>query len=267
VSDRDLFDDRRPGDRFEDGEADAPFEDGLDADELAEQRAVRALLASLPDPGPVPPDVLDRITSTLRSLQEEQQADVRQRAALYPVAGGATIARPRHRPAGRALWLAAAAAVVLAGGGAVMSRLADDTSPRDSAATASAGASESAAARSATDERGTTQGDLLAPVYASGTRYRSADLVRQAQDLLDRRRLAGGPADSDAAALPRRRAVAGCLQAVGPTGSTLRAADLATYEGRPAVVLVLATSRGLEVRVTARTCPPGTAALRTAQLP
>jgi hypothetical protein len=262
VSDRDLFDDRRPGDPFDEG-ADAPFEDGLDADELAEQRAVRALLASLPDPGPVPPDVLDRITSTLRALQEEQQAGPRRRSTLYPVAGGATAVGPPHRPAVRALWLAAAAAVVLAGGGAVMSRLADDTSPRDSAASASA----STPPRPATDERAAAPGDLLAPVYASGTDYRREDLVDQARTLLSGRRLAGGPADSDAAPLPRRRAVAGCLQAVGPAGSTLRVADLATYEGRPAVVLVLATSHGLEVRVTARTCPPGTAALRTARLP
>jgi hypothetical protein len=293
VSDRDLFGDRRPDDdRLDDDrlahdglahdrlahdplDADL-FEDGLDPDELADQRAVRALLASLPDPGPVPPDVLDRITSTLRSLQEQLEAGPHplaaphQHAALAPVPVGATaVGRPRRLPL-RGVWLAAAAAVVLAGGGAVVSRLADDSSPRESAASAARDSAGSAASESGAPAAGaatTPPDDLQAPVYTSGTRYRSVDLVRQAQALVTARRVAGGPADSGAAALPRRRTVADCLRAVAPEGSTLLAGDLATYEGRPAIVLVLATAAGREVRVTGRTCAPGSTAVRTAPLP
>jgi hypothetical protein len=282
VSDRDLFGDRRPDDdRLDDDRLDDVLdadlvEDGLDPDELADQRAVRALLASLPDPGTVPPDVLDRITSTLRSLQEELEAGPHplaaphRHAALAPVPAGATaVGHPRRLPT-RAVWLAAAAAVVLAGGGAVVSRLADDTSPRESAASAARDSTGSAAAESGAPAAGaatTAPNDLQAPVYASGTRYLSADLVRQAQALVTARRVAGGPADSGAAALPRRRTVADCLRAVAPAGSTLLAGDLATYEGRPAIVLVLDTGAGREVRVTGRTCAPGSTALRTAPLP
>ena len=292
MSDRDLFGDRRPDDdrlgadrvdtnRLHDDPLDLDlFEDGLDAGELAEQRAVRALLASLPDPGPVPPDVLDRITSTLRSLQAEQEAGrgagphplvaAHQHAALTSVPVGATAVGSRRRLPTRAVWLAAAAAVVLAGGGAVVSRLADDTSPRESAASAARGSAGSSASESGAPAAGdgaTPLGDLQAPVYASGTRYRGVDLVRQAQALVNARRVAGGPADSGAAAPPRRRLVAQCLRVVAPTGSTLLAGDLATYEGRPAVVLVLDTGAGREVRVTDRSCAPGSTALRTAPLP
>jgi hypothetical protein len=247
---------------------DGPFEQGLDADELAEQRAVRALLSSLPDPGPVPPDVLDRITRTLRALDHE-----RTRQGSWPRAAGdegpvgataASVARLPRRTTSRVLWLAAAAAVVLGGGGAVVSRLASDSSASQSAASASASARPDASAAAG---RGQPTAAEAPPVYATGRSYRGTDLVRQAQALLQPGRPVAGGTAPRALAAPQRGVVAGCLRAVGAAPTDLLAADLGTYEGRPAVVLVIRTGQGREVRVTARDCHTGMAPLTTAALP
>ena len=237
-----------------------PDDDALDRDlapdKLAEQRAVRELLRSLPDPGPVPPDVLDRITETLRALDAERAA-------------GAEVVPLRRRTPHRALWLAAAAAVVLGGGGAVVSRLGSDTSPSNSTASV------------ATPRPGSTQ---RAPVYATGARYGAADLAVRARALLAP---AGGAArapgsggaqrpgiqapDLRPAAAPATTvtAVVGCLRALGLRAGQLLAADDATYEGQPAFVLVVDTGgASREVRVTGRDCRPGAAhPLDTVRLP
>lgn len=249
--------------RFEDG----VFEDGLDADELAEQRAVRALLSSLPDPGPVPPDVLDRITRTLRALDHERREQgtwppgpVR---GERPVGATATVRQlPRQVPS-RVVWLAAAAAVVFLGGGAVVSRLASDSSASQSAASASASTRPDASA-AAGRARPTAE---AAPVYATGRSYRGADLVRQAQALLQPGRAAAGTTGPRAVAGPQRSVATSCLRALGAAPTDLLVADLGTYEGRPAVVLVVRTGQGREVRVTGRDCRAGMAPLTTAALP
>jgi len=241
------------------------FDDDLDDEALEEQRAVRAMLSSLPDPGPVPPDVLDRINRTLRALQEEDAA----RAATSSASGadtGATVVPLRRRAAGhRALWLAAAAAVVLSGGGAVVSQLGSDTSARDTAASV-AGGSPSPEATSGAGARGVAPAEPGGRVYASGTDYRRADLVRQALALLapgPRRPAAELPGAAGLLADPTT--LTACVRAVGAAPANLLAADLATYEGRPAVVLLLTGGSGStgssarEVLVADRDCRPGAA--------
>jgi hypothetical protein len=245
------------------------FDDDLDDEALAEQRAVRALLSSLPDPGPVPPDVLDRIHRTLRALQEEDAAHMSAGSAGGADTGadtGATVVPLRRRAAGhRALWLAAAAAVVLSGGGAVVSQLGSDTSARDTAASV-AGGSPSPEATSGAGARGVAPAEPGGRVYASGTDYRRADLVRQALALLapgPRRPAAELPGAAGLLADPTT--LIACVRAVGAAPANLLAADLATYEGRPAVVLLLTGgsastgSSAREVLVADRDCRPGTA--------
>jgi len=234
------------------------FDDDLDADALAEQREVRALLSSLPDPGPAPPDVVDRITRTLRTLQEQDAGRASAAgASVVPL----TPRRARHRP----LWLAAAAAVVLVGGGAVVSQLASDTSASSTSASV-AGGSASPERTFGDGARGVAPNDTSARVSASGTQYRRADLVRQAAALL-----APGPptaAEGSGAAglLMDSTALNACLRAVGAAAGSLLAADLGTYEGRPAVVLVVSGRGGREVVVADQDCRPG-AATRLASAP
>jgi hypothetical protein len=244
VSDRDLFDDDL-------------FDDDLDADALEEQRAVRALLSSLPDPGPPPPDVVDRINRTLQALQEQAAGQAPARA----VTGASVVAMRPRRPRHRALWLAAAAAVVLGGGGAVVSQLASDTSANDTAASVASG-SASPQGSSGAGARGVAPAEPGGRVYASGTDYRRADLVRQAQALLAPGRrvlLAERPAAAGLLADPT--VVIACVRAVGGSPDALLAADVATYEGHPAVVLVLTRPSGRQVLVADRGCRPGAATL------
>jgi hypothetical protein len=253
VSDRDLFD------------------DDLDPQALEEQRAVRAMLSSLPDPGPVPPDVLDRITRTLRSLQQEQDAG----PGPTDVGSGASVVPLRPRPH-RALWLAAAAGLVLVGGGAVVSQLGSDTSAHDTAASVArssgsttrpapqASTGSAPQATTGTGARGVAPEAASGHVYASGTDYRRADLVLKARALLTPGNDAPKAKQDPAAGLLGDAAgVAACVRAVGAAPGSLLAADLGTYEGRPAVVLVLAGSSGREVVVADRSCRPGPAARLT----
>jgi hypothetical protein len=259
------------------------FDAGLDADELAEQRAVRDLLRSLPDPGPVPPDVLDRITQTLRDLEAEQAASVRPAAAgVRPaavaeprLAGATAVPLPRRRPH-RALWLSAAAALVLSGGGAVVSKLASDGSASESAA--------SVATRTTGSARDTTA--LASRVHLSGTDYRAGDLAAQARALLAAPATDAGQAakgndrvqppttSGQEAQRPRLQgpasadSIRACLRALGVAPGDLLAADRATYQGRPALVLVLAAAPARRVRVMAPNCGPGaTAELASVSLP
>ncbi|MCE0486990.1 hypothetical protein [Ornithinimicrobium sediminis] len=75
---------------------------------------VRAMLSSLPDPGPMPPDLADRITTRLR---QEQSLRAGQADELL----GATPLASRRARGSAHQWLAAAAAVaVVAVGGAVV---------------------------------------------------------------------------------------------------------------------------------------------------
>ncbi|HKG51246.1 MAG TPA: hypothetical protein VKB14_12465 [Actinomycetales bacterium] len=233
------------------------FDDHLDADALAEQREVRALLSSLPDPGPVPPDVVDRITRTLRTLQEQD-------AGRTPAAGASVVPITPRRPQHRPLWLAAAAAVVLAGGGAVVSQLASDTSATSTSASV-AGSSASPERTSGDGARGVAP-DTSGRVYASGTPYRRADLVRQAAALLAPSPPPAAERPGAAGLLMDSTALSACLRAVGAAAGSLLAADLGTYEGRPAVVLVVTGRSGREVVVADQDCRPG-AATRLASAP
>lgn len=74
-----------------------------DREPAAEDRdptGVRALLSSLPDPGPMPHDLAERITASLRHEQERRGAG----ASVTPLQGRRDRQAPQH-------WLAAAAAV------------------------------------------------------------------------------------------------------------------------------------------------------------
>lgn len=253
------------------------FDAGLDADELAEQRAVRDLLRSLPDPGPVPPDVLDRITRTLRELEAGPVPDVPPVDLAGPRPAGATAVPLPRRRAHRALWLAAAAAVVLSGGGAVVSRLASDSSPSQSAASVGTRSPVAAADSSV----------LQARMHASGTDYRGADLPAQARALLaapagaepkqgaqgnDRVRPPSASGRASQSTDPQSSGavepVRACLRALGVATDQLLAADRATYQGRPALVLVVDAGSARRVRVMGPDCGTGaTAELASATLP
>lgn len=208
--------------------------------DLGTQRQVRALLAALPDPGPTPPDVVDRLEATLRRLHAEQGSPPGAASTVVPIAA----ARERRQ---RVWWAAAAAVVVLGGGAAAVSQIMPGSRAADSSA---AGASLSQAPRSK------AQPDAALAARASGTDYTTARLAAQVDQVLAQRTAVAPARPTGPLASPA--GVAACLSAIGAPGATPLLVDVARYQGRPAAVVVLpASGGGREIWVVSPTCSPG----------
>lgn len=221
--------------------------------ELRGQQEVREILASLPDPGPVPPDVAARIEATLRDLAAGAGA----RATTGATTGatpGATVVPLNQAPSARRrrpLLVAAAAAVVLLGGaGYGLSQVLAGGSATTTAATAATSGRPEAADRGAGGPQTTAPGTV-----ASGTDYSRERLQSQIEQVLRaNRQAAAGPG---AGPLSAPAAVAACVKALGAEGSTPILIDLARFEGSPAAVVVLEVGGVREVWVVAVSCGPG----------
>ncbi|GAB3592539.1 hypothetical protein GCM10027446_13370 [Angustibacter peucedani] len=231
--------------------------------DLAAQQEVRALLAGLPDPGPAPDDVVERLSTTLRQLaaaeplgrpldsvpDDDPAAGSAEAGSTVVPIGSAPSAR-RRRP----LLAVAAALVLVAGGGAALSQIMPGSGGADSSA--AGGAAASIAQRSAGDdaEQGTGQGVVRS--IASGTDYTRAGLAREVDATLARKTSSGvagvqGPL-SDATG------VASCVAALGAGAARPLLVDVARFEGQPAAVVVLpATGGGREIWVVSTSCAPG----------
>jgi hypothetical protein len=213
------------------------------------------MLAALPDPGPAPPDVVDRITATLHRLAAEDLApDLPRHGASVP--GGAVVvplARRRLRP----LLLAAAAALVVVGGGGVLSQLDLTGRSAGSAASTAGGATAEGAAKPPSDTKAADGAGGAVAAVASGRDYTRAGLPDQARQLLStgpQRAVAGLPPGP----LTSPTGLQACVRALDLPDARLLAADLATFEGAPAAVIVLQASGGQrEVWVVDRACRPG----------
>jgi hypothetical protein len=226
---------------------------------------MRALLGSLPDPGPMPEHLVARITAAL----EEESRGVRGATGapsptwVPPVApepvSGTYLAGPEDDGVvvplrRRRTWLlgaAAAAVVVIGAGGVVVDRLADgglvaslgvSQGGNDSAADSAAGG--------AAPESGAVAEDptLGVVVVATGTDYAAAELGRLAAGL------PGAPEAGDESALRSDLSVSEPL--AGPAGARSCASglgvdpddevtlDLATVDGRRAAVVVATAADG-----------------------
>jgi hypothetical protein len=226
---------------------------------------MRALLSSLPDPGPMPPDLVDRINAALAAerLQLEQGGD----AEVIPF---------RRRRWGRAALVAAAVAAVAIG----IPALVTGTGPGDlTALLTRQGTGEAASSASAlsggsaySTKHGATPPIRQAPssgqdlasadaqavtMYATSTAYTTAGLHQQLRTFVDH---PGAPMPSVAAApaqlgrLATPQGIASCLHAVGVMPGERVAADLATFDGAPAVILVVSTDMGQRGFVLSRDC-------------
>ena len=241
-------------------------QDGLEPDELerpephlepAAEAHVRALLAAAPDPGPMPAELAGRIETVLadearlRVDPAPARATDPDQAVLVPLAR-----RPqRPRPLLAVAAVAAAAAVVVVGASSL--RLAQ----RPDVTALLGGSSSPVPAASATPD---PADEPALHIQLSETAYDAANLPRLARELLAS---PGAPIGDLAAESPYIGPIAteigmtACLDALGiPTKEPVHA-DLAFYEGAPAVVIVASSTDGDTAWVVRRSCTRGDAAV------
>ena len=225
---------------------------------------IRDLLASLPDPGPMPADLVARINA---SIAAEQSA--REDPTVVPL-------RPR-RWGWQHVGVAAAAAAVLAIG---LPALLTGTGPGDLMASFSGGQSADSASGAGVESRtdsgsdsGSTAGEAPptatttaggqrvagspGPVAlgASGTAYTAAGLASQAGSQLT-------TAQDGAMTAPKAtRGVAetttglrACLSAIGVEAWMPVRGDLATLDGAPAVIALVSSDTGQTVYAVSPSC-------------
>ncbi len=222
---------------------------------------IRHLLGSLPDPGPVPPELVERINATLAAEQAAREA---RHQTVVPL-------RPRRR---RTIGLVAAAAAVIAigvpalvtgtGPGAVTA-LFRDTSTQSQAA---GGATSESPADKGGPERGPAQdsgGRAMSPtgpvgIHLSDTAYTSGGFPEQAAAFRDN---PGEPLRTLAAEAPSigpmgtEKGLRQCLEALGVEAWKPVLADLATFDGGDAIVFVISSDTGQSAIAVARPCTRG----------
>lgn len=239
-------------------------------DDLDDPTGMRALLGSLPDPGPMPADLVARITASLASEQQTRERD----RTVVPL-------QPRQHRWRRIALVAAAAAVVAVGVPALLTgngpgdiaALLTRQDSGDSASSAKSAADSSgnsySEASPTTGTRGSSvpgpsAGDgtfaaaLAGGIYASGTAYTTASLTSQLHAFAAS---PGTPVQpnkaGEARALGLIATSAGllpCLRTLGVAAGDRVIADVATYNGAPAVVIVVSHPSGRQGYVLSRDC-------------
>lgn len=215
---------------------------------------IRALLAGLGDPGPMPADLVDRINA---SIAAEQQARAGDSHTVVPLR--------RHLSSWPRVGLVAAAVAAVAvavpamlgtGPGELMASLSGtgSVSSAESAAGSEAGSarSEPEAAR---PDAGSRASGATGPVTlaASGTAYTAGTLTTQARSVLDR-----GPSGSGDTQLKdatsNEVSLRACLTALGVAPWMPVTADAGTYDGRAALVAVVSSDTGQRVYAVTPDC-------------
>ncbi|HEV7172803.1 hypothetical protein [Pedococcus sp.] len=249
-----------------------PFGSGRDRErhprpeaDLDDPTGVRALLGALPAPGPMPADLVARISSSIAAEQEaragtpviaiESRRRLRwQRLGLAAAAAAiAVVALPALLSSGPASWLASLSPMqhgsqVSAGSAASLR-----TPP---------GAPSSAAVGQG---GGSVAGTLAAPrIYASGTAYTRGAFPQQVRAFLAHpgTPLAPLAAESPAmgpAATPR--GLAPCLAMLRLDPAAQVSADVASFDGRSAVVVMVHTVTAQIAYAVDRRCTSGAGAV------
>lgn len=220
---------------------------------LAEQLAVRDLLEALPTPSAAPVDVVQALEQALAAAGTPKQAEHRLRGDPVPTPPrlGRPVAPPRRdRPAlevgGRVVLALAASAALVLGGGELLSRGAGDSSASSAADARSVPAP---GALSGQPESATPAFGALAS-QSTGTRYTHAAITGQAQALL---RTVGTATRAHSGVDRPPSDLTACLTAV-QGGVTPVAVDVATFDGRAALIVVVTVPGGREVWVLPQGC-------------
>ena len=216
---------------------------------------VRALLAGLGDPGPMPAELVDRINASIAAEQLARGAQLDR--TVVP------LRRAARRPSWAKVGLAAAAVAAVAvavpamlgsGPGDVMASLAGrSNAASDSAGSAGGAEAGGSGAPDVGNRAASSTGAVL--LGASGTSYTSAGLTTQVRSVLDRHALYGASKSSAATrGATSEQGLRDCLTALGVASWMPVAGDVGSYDGRPAVVAVVSSDTGQSVYAVAPEC-------------
>jgi len=233
---------------------------------------VRALLSGLPEPDPMPAYLVERISASLAAEQA-------QRAVTFSDASVTPLLDRRRRRSGRLLFALAGAAAAVALIGIVGTNLfrtnATSTASDSAAAAITPGARAaegvvppSVSSPSANDKAAAGRSTpAVIQFRLSETRYTRAAFATQASNLrtaqldqLDRIQ-PGATYSASVGRIGTTAGLADCLAAVGAGRAQAVRADLAYYEGRPAVIIVATTDGIPTAYVVGRSCSGANATL------
>lgn len=212
----------------------------------------------------MPAHLVERITASLAAEQA-------QRAVISGTSVTPLLATTRRRP-GRLLFAiaGAAAAVVMIGvvGNSLLMSNQSGGASNTAASALSSGAREAspAAPQSGNDKAvgGLTPSPAAIQIRTSEVRYTQADFVTQTQTLLSATFDSTRPKAGSLAGVGRIGTTGGltdCLSAIGAGSAQLIRADLAFYEGQPAVIIVATTNGVPTAYAVGRECSRTDAAL------
>lgn len=227
---------------------------GRPSEDEHDPTGMRELLASLPDPGPMPDDVMQNIQSALAEEQQQRSGDHANVSPLLNRTSESGESRPRER-SGAARWLrplaavGAAAAVGIGALAGYQSLSGSDAAPVANPPNASS------------DGGGQDAIDRLksrVSIQQSGRDYTRRGLATQAA-ALKHPAGAGKPqpsaSEDGGAPLLSRAGLVSCVQDVIGGGVPDRiSADLGQYEGEPAVIVVVTDKGKSTAWVVSRTC-------------
>jgi hypothetical protein len=227
---------------------------------------VRALLSSLPEPDPMPTHLVERINASL-AAEQAQRATTTSGAAATPML--ATARRRRSRIMFAMAGAAAAAAIAVVGT-TLFTAQQSNSSSGSAAIAGSAGRRDSLVAppSAALDSPGPVAGAASTPTLVliglSQTRYTQSGFAAQARTLSSSAAAGSLPKAAQGSSLGPISTVPGlreCLDAIGASGAQVVRADIAFYEGQPAVIIVATTNGRPVAYAVGRQCSGTDAAL------
>jgi hypothetical protein len=221
---------------------------------LGDQVAVRRLLQRVPETGPVPADIATRLDAALRTARPGTAAPATVLPMVRRPERSGVLGRLAESRLTKVLVAAAAVGLIALGGYAAIGRSGSGSGGGASTASGqAAGGSKAAAAPRALDL-------ATVPIEASGTAYTKANITAVLT-----KRLGPGSASQtsvltagvgETTTLTTPAGLQACLGSLGVTSGAPVLVDLATYEGKPAAVIVVPSPSGVgrQVWVVSRTC-------------